>query len=150
MSLPREFEEYLNQGIIKKCSIDKSRAKFLINETEKTFIGLNNRLEKMGIDEYNTNSIAKDCYDIIMELIRAKLLLTGYCSAGQFAHEAEISYLKKCEFLDNEVLFINELRFFRNSVTYYGKILSVEYVEKVAEFTRNIYPKLIKMIKNDI
>ena len=47
----------------------------------------------MGIDDDNANSIVKDCYDIIMELIRAKLLLDGYSSSGQFAHEAEVSYL---------------------------------------------------------
>lgn len=96
----------------------------------------------MGIDEDNANSIIKDCYDIMMELIRAKLLLTGYCSAGQFAHEAEISYLKKCEFSDYNVSFINEVRYFRNSITYYGKILTTEYAQKVFEFTKKIYPKL--------
>jgi hypothetical protein len=32
MKLPREFEYYLNSGIIKKASPDKSRAEFLIEE----------------------------------------------------------------------------------------------------------------------
>lgn len=136
------FEEYLEQGIMKRCSINKSRAQFLIEETEKTFRGLNKRLKVIGIDEDNANSIIKDCYDIIMELIRAKLLLAGYCSAGQFAHEAEVMYLKKCGFSESEVAFINDLRYFRNSVTYYGKILNIEYAEKVVEFTIRIYPKL--------
>lgn len=147
MNLPRQFEDYIKQGIIKECSINKSRANFLISETEKTFRGLNKRLEVMGIDEDNANSIIKDCYDIIMELIRAKLFLTGYCSAGQFAHEAEISYLKKCGFSDNDILFINDLRYFRNSVTYYGKILSVEYSKQVVEFTKKIYKKLKEIVK---
>lgn len=136
------FEEYLEQGIIRKCSINKIRADFLIEETEKTFRGLNKRLEVMGIDEDNANSIIKDCYDIIMELTRAKLLLARYCSAGQYAHEAEVIYLKKCGFSESEVAFVNDLRYFRNSVTYYGKILNVEYAEKVVEFTRKIYPRL--------
>src|SRR3989338_7524932 len=123
MNLPREFEEYLQDGIIRKSSVNIPRAEFLINEAEKSFRGLNKRIEVMGIDEDSANSIVKDCYDIIMELIRAKLFLTGYCSAGQFAHEAEISYLKECGFSSNEILFINDLRHFRNSATYYGKIL---------------------------
>lgn len=141
-----QFEEYVQQGIIKKCSVNKPRAEFLIAEAEKSLKGLHKRVEVMGIDEDNANSIIKDCYDIIMELIRAKLLLTGYCSAGQFAHEAEVSYLKKQDFSDNEVSFINNLRFFRNSVTYYGKILNVEYGEQVVKFTKKIYPKLKKML----
>jgi hypothetical protein len=141
-----QFEEYVQQGIIKKCSVNRPRAEFLIAESEKSLRGLHKRVEIMGIDEDNANSIIKDCYDIIMELIRAKLLLTGYCSAGQFAHEAEVSYLKKQGFSENEVSFMNNLRYFRNSVTYYGKILNVEYGEQVVEFTKKIYPKLKGML----
>jgi len=144
--MPRNFEEYLDIGIIKKSSIDKPRARYLINESEKSFKGLK-KLNIMGIDEDNANSIAKDCYDIIMELIRAKLLLDGYNSSGQFAHEAEVSYLIKLGFIENEISFINELRYFRNSATYYGKILNVEYAEKVTKFTERIYPKLKKIVE---
>lgn len=148
MILPRDFEEYLSKGIIRRCLAEKPRAKFLVNESDKSLRGLKKRLEMMGIDDDNANSIVKDCYDIVMEVIRAKLLLDGYSSSGQFAHEAEISYLKKLGFLDNEVLFINELRYFRNSVTYYGKLLNVEYAKKVTEFTEKIYPKLREIVKN--
>jgi hypothetical protein len=147
MNLPKEFEEYIKKGVIKKCSIDKSRAEFLINESQNSLDGLYERIEIIGINDKNANSIIKDCYDILMELIRAKLLLTGYSSAGQFAHEAEISYLKKLGFSDIEVSFLNDLRYFRNSVTYYGKILDKEYAKKVLDFTNGIYPKLKKMIK---
>ena len=142
MNLPQPFEKYVQQGIIIKCSINRPRAEFLLAEAEKSFRGLQKRIAAMGIDDENTNSIIKDCYDIMMELIRAKLLLIGYCSAGQFAHEAEISYLKKCGFSDYNVSFINEIRYFRNSITYYGKILSVEYAQQVFEFTKKRYPQL--------
>lgn len=147
MNLPKEFEEYVKQGIIKRCSINKPRAEFLINESQKSLKGLHERVDMMGINDNNANSIVKDCYDIIMELIRAKLLLKGYSSAGQFAHEAEISYLKKFEFSDNEISFLNDLRYFRNSVTYYGKILSIEYAKQVVEFTKKICLKLKEIIK---
>lgn len=146
MNLPKEFEEYVKQGIIKRCSINKPRAEFLINESRKSLKGLYERLDIMGINDNNANSIVKDCYDIIMELIRAKLLLTGYSSAGQFAHEAEVSYLKKFGFSDNEVSFLNDLRYFRNSVTYYGKILGIEYTKQVVGFTKRVYPKLKEML----
>ncbi|MBI2151771.1 hypothetical protein HYU21_03550 [Candidatus Woesearchaeota archaeon] len=86
MNLTKSFEEFVQAGIIRKCSVNKPRAEFLINEAEKAFKGLCKRVEVMGVDEDNANSIIKDCYDIIMELIRAKLLLTGYCSNVQFAH----------------------------------------------------------------
>ncbi|MBU2638408.1 MAG: hypothetical protein KJ955_05520 [Nanoarchaeota archaeon] len=148
MNLPRDFEEYVREGIIRKCSINKSRAMFLISESQKSLIGLNERMEAIGINENNANSIIKDCYDIIMEMIRARLLLTGYCSAGQFAHEAEVSYLKKEGFSETEVSFLNDLRYFRNSITYYGKILNTEYAKQVVEFTRKMYPKLKKLVES--
>ena len=147
MNLPKKFEEYLAKGVLKKCSINSSRAKFLIEESEKSLRGLNKRINVMKIDDDNANSIIKDCYDIIMELIRAKLFLDGYNSSGQFAHEAEVSYLKKLGFSDNEVSFINDLRYFRNSINYYGKILSVEYAKQVLSFTNKIYPKLKRIIR---
>lgn len=147
MNLPKEFKEYIQKGVIRKVSVNKSRAAFLINESQKSLEGLHERIGIIGINNKNANSIIKDCYDVLMELTRAKLLLAGYSSAGQFAHEAEVSYLKEMGFPDNDVSFLNDLRYFRNSVTYYGKILDVEYAESVVEFTKRIYPKLKKLFK---
>ncbi|MEK6940512.1 MAG: hypothetical protein AABW49_01275 [Nanoarchaeota archaeon] len=145
--MPKNFNEYLDAGIIKRCSPDSSRARFLISESEKSFRGLKERLVAMIINEYNANSIVKDCHDIIMELIRARLLLDGYNSSGQFAHEAEVSYLKILGFSEKDVSLANELRYFRNSVTYYGKQLTVEYAEKVTEFTERMYLLLKQKVK---
>ena len=141
------FEDFVSEGIIKKTSINKSKAKFLIEETERTSRSLFKRIEALGIDDDNANSITKDCYDIMMELIRAKLLLEGYSSSGQYAHEAEVSYSQEINFPEKDVAFLNELRYFRNSVTYYGKILDKEYAEKVFNFLNKIYPKLIKILR---
>ena len=147
MSMPKRFKEYIEDGIIKKIIPDKEKAQFLINESEKSLRGLNKRLKLMEIDEDNANSITKDIYDIIMGLIRAKLLLDGYKSSGNFSHEAEISFLTELGFSDSEVLFLNQLRYSRNSIIYYGKFLNKEYVEKAREFLNKIYPKLIKKVQ---
>lgn len=141
MKLPNEFEYYVNKRIIRKISPDKPRAEFLIKESELCLEGLKERIKVMGVNNKNANSIIKDCYDIIMEIIRAKLLLEGYSSSGNYAHEAEISYLKKLKFLDSEISFLNELRYFRNSITYYGKLLDIDYARKVLQFLDKIYKK---------
>jgi len=146
--MPRKFEEYLEKGVVRKVSPDKSKANFFIEETEKSFIGLTKRVNVMGIDEYNANSIVKECYDIIMEIIRSKMLLDGYKASGNFAHEAEVSYLKLLNFSDNEVSFVNELRYSRNSIVYYGKLLDIEYAEKTFHFLNKLYPKLKKILPN--
>ena len=80
-----------------------------------------------------------------MELIRAKLFLDGYSSSGNYSHEAERSYLKNLGFPETEISFLNELRYFRNSIIYYGKVLNEEYAKKVYKFFKEIYPKLKKL-----
>jgi len=142
MKLPKEFEYYLKKGIIRKLTPDKPRAEFLIKESEVSLEGLKERIKIIGINNKNANSIIKDCYDIIMELIRAKLLLKGYSSSGSYAHEGEISYLKTIGFPESEISFLNEVRYYRNSVTYYGKILDKEYAKKVFDFLKKVIEKL--------
>src|SRR3989344_6038885 len=146
MSMPKRFKEYIEDRITKKIIPDKEKAQFLINESEKSLRGLNKRLKLMEIDEDNANSITKDIYDIIMGLIRAKLLLEGYKSSGNFSHEAEVSYLAELGFSDSEVLFLNQLRYSRNSIIYYGKLLNKEYAEKAYKFLNEIYPRLVKEV----
>ena len=79
-----------------------------------------------------------------MLLIRGKLYVKGYNSGGQGAHEAEVSYLVILGFNDNEVQFMDKLRYFRNGILYYGTTLDSEYAEKVIQFTKKIYPRLKK------
>jgi hypothetical protein len=150
MKPAKTFDEYIKEMTIKRISIDKSKAEFLINESKNSLEGLKERIEMIGINNRNANSIIKDCYDILMELIRANLLLNGYNSSGYFAHEAEISYLAKLKFSEEDISFLNEVRFFRNSITYYGKILDRDYAEKVYAFLDKIYPRLKQILNNKL
>ena len=147
MSLPFDFNYYLTKNIVKKQNSSLPRAEFLINETSKSLIGLKRAVKKLGIDEFNANSIIKDSHDIIIELIRAKMLIEGFYASGNYAHEAEISYHKILNFSDFEISFANELRQARNGITYYGKMYDKEYAEKVYKFLEGFYPKLKEKIK---
>ena len=55
---------------------------------------------------------------------------------------AEVSYMKELEFSENEVRFMNEVRYFRNGIKYYGKIFTKEYADQVVEFLKKIEGKL--------
>ena len=77
-----------------------------------------------------------------MLLIRSKLYLEGYSASGKGAHEAEVSYLKILGFPEKDIHFVDQLRFFRNGILYYGTAIDKEYAEKVIEFTKKMYPKL--------
>lgn len=144
MSL-KKFEEYLNDGIVKSQQSDNSRARYLIEETNKSYLSLKLFVQSVKITENTANSVIKLSYDIIMELIRAIMLKKGYKAVGNGAHEAEVSYLRLIGFNEKEVEFADQIRYSRNSINYYGKILDKEYAEIVYEFLNKIYPKLKKI-----
>ena len=143
MRIIKNFDEFMANGIVKKQTPDISRANYLSKESEKSRVFLQNIIRDYGITDDSANSIIKLCYDIIMELIRSSMLRKGFNSSGQGAHEAEVSYLRKLGFNNNDVQFADQLRYFRNGIVYYGKILDAEYAEKVVSFMKRIYPKLI-------
>lgn len=138
----RRFEEFLQENIVKKQNIDKSRAEFLIKEAENGYNNLLEKIEKIKLNDTNANDYVKSCYDILMELIRARMLLEGYNASGFGAHEAEVSFMRVLGFNENEVQFANQMRFFRNGMLYYGTILDQAYAEKVVAFTKRLYLRL--------
>ena len=144
MKAIRNFEDFINDNIVKIQKPDKSRAEFLIKEAENSYSFLKEKINKIGLNNNNANDYIKSCYDILMELIRAKMLLKGYNASGFGAHEAEVSYLRVMGFKEINVQFIDQLRFFRNGMLYYGTILDREYAGKVIKFLNNIYPLLKK------
>lgn len=148
MKAIRKFEEFIKENIVKKQSIDKSRAKFLIKEAENSYNYLQEKIEKLGLSNNNANDFIKSCYDILMELIRAIMLLEGYNASGFGAHEAEVAYMRILGFNENDVRFADQIRFFRNGMLYYGTSLDKEYAERVIGFTKRIYPLLQQRAKS--
>lgn len=142
MNALRLFEEYVQEGIARKASINAERAKSLIAESERKMLSLKEWLEKIGVRNENANDYVEYCYDILLALIRARLHLDGYSTGGQGAHEAEVSYLRIMGFAEKDVRFADEMRHFRNRILYIGSFLDAEYAEKVIAFTQRIYPKL--------
>lgn len=143
----KNFEEFIKERVVKKQISDKSRAEFLIKEAENSYNNLFEMVKKIKLNDLNANSFVKLSYDILVELIRAKMLLDGYNASGFKAHEAEVSYMRILGFDEKEVQFADQMRFFRNGMLYYGTILDSDYAKKVLEFTKYIYFKLKKLIK---
>ncbi|MBU1204183.1 MAG: hypothetical protein KKG60_03905 [Nanoarchaeota archaeon] len=146
MRLLNDFDFYVKIGIVKKQLPDRLRAASLINETNDSYLSLIDFFKKIGVTDRNANHFVKNAYDVIMGLIRAKMILEGYNSSGKGAHEAEVAYFKKLGFNDNEVEFINQLRYFRNGIMYYGKRFDEDYVKKVLNFLEKVVPKLKRLI----
>lgn len=144
----KTFDEYLKEGTARKQSPDILRARSLINESEDSYKILLSFVERMGADDNNANHVIKNAYDIIMEMVRAKMLSDGFSTTGKGAHEAEVSYMAEIGFSSRDVDFSNDLRYFRNGILYYGKKFDKEYAKKVLEFLKRIYPMLRKMCEN--
>ncbi|MBS3056959.1 MAG: hypothetical protein J4473_06015 [Candidatus Aenigmarchaeota archaeon] len=141
----KTFNEYVKEGMVRKQFPDKFRANSLITESEDSYKILLSFVEKIGVDDNNANHIIKNAYDIIMELIRANMILDGFITTGKGAHEAEVSYMIELSFSNKDVDFANELRYFRNGIMYYGKKFDKTYAEKVLRFTNRLYPLLKKI-----
>jgi len=127
--------------------VDKSRAEFLIKEAENSYNNLLEKIHKIGLSDNNANDFIKSCYDILMEIIRAKMLLEGYNASGLGAHEAEVSYLRILGFSENDVQFADQIRFFRNGMLYYGTLLDKVYADKVILFTKRVYVLLKRLVE---
>jgi len=147
MKLMKSFEEFIRMRIVKKQTPDIPRARFLVKESENSYNNLLEMIDKLNINDNNANIFVKSCYDILMELIRAKMLLDGYSASGFGAHEAEISYMRILGFDEKNVQFLDQIRYFRNGIVYYGTALDKEYAEKVLNFINKIYPKLTKLLE---
>lgn len=143
----REFEEYISDGTAKRQSPDRNRAISLISESDTSYKVLLSFISREGVDDNNANHIIKNAYDVLMELIRAKMLLDGFGTTGKGAHEAEVSYMKKIGMEARDVAFANELRWFRNGIMYYGKKLDSYYAEKVMDFLERVIPIIRKSMK---
>jgi len=143
MRLIKKFEEFILEGIVKAQSPDASRARFLMKESERDFEYLRKLVKTMGVNEDGANSMIKLAYDVLMESVRAIMLLKGYNAVGPGAHEAEVSYLLKLNFSENDAQFADRLRYLRNRMMYYGKILDREYALQVLEFTERVLPRVI-------
>ena len=150
MKALKHFNEFIAEGVIRKITPDKERAKSLVAESKRKIYSLQEQVEKIGIKDENSNDYVEYCYNIIMYLLRAKLYLKGYSSGGQGAHEAEVSYMGILGFDEKDVQFMDNIRYFRNGILYYGTSLDAEYAEKCIEFTKRIAAKLNKIMGGDI
>jgi glutamyl/glutaminyl-tRNA synthetase len=144
MRLIRDFDEFVNEGVVKEQAPDKSRAQFLKQEAETAHNARQEVLDKIGLNNTNANLIVKESYDIIMALVRAHMLKNGFNASGHGAHEAEVAYLRVLGIKETDIEFADQLRYRRNGILYYGKQVDKEYAEKVLTFSEKLRKKLEK------
>lgn len=141
----KTFEEFTAKGVVRKQTPNKERARALVNEAEKKKEFLEIAMKNIPIEQISPNFIVENCYDILLELLRAKMFIDGFNSGN--SHEAEVAYARLLNLKEDDVRFIDELRYFRNGIKYYGRILDKEYANKTLIFLQKTYPLLKAKVK---
>ncbi len=117
-----------------KSSPDKGRAKSLIETA-------NERIKLIkSINEQNCNFVFEDYYTSILELLQALVVIKGYKITN---HVCLGFYLRDILKRDDLYLIFDDLRYKRNSLTYYGKRMDFETAKNSIEKSK----KLIETIK---
>ena len=137
----KKFEEYVQEGVVRRIFADVNRSKNIYSEALRKYQSLQYNISKLGVSDDNANDFIEHCYDCIMFLIRSKLFKEGFKCIGLGAHEAEVSFSLNIGFSESDMRFLDELRYFRNGILYYGKRFDVEYAQKVTEFTHKIFER---------
>jgi len=140
----KPFSYFVSKGIVKKQSPNKPRAISLLEEAETKHAFIETALTSIAQEKMSPNFIVDYSYDVLMELIRAALFNKGY-NAGN-SHEAEVSYAPILGLSPSNAEFLDELRYYRNGIKYYGAMHTKDYAHKVLTFMRTHYPFLKKKI----
>jgi len=134
----RPFTSYLDEGVIKRVTPDPERAASLRKESRRKLKTLTTNLRLVGITAENANDYAEYCYDLLMLSVRALLYEHGYVARGAGAHEAEVAALTNFGIADDDIRFLNQLRYFRNGMLYYGTTIDEQYARQVITFTKRL------------
>lgn len=105
-------------------------------------------LESLDRKEFSS-LVVESYYEIIKEAITALMAIDGYKT---LSHEVLIGYLKEFfpEFVDNEILFADELRKLRNNVAYKGFFVPADFVTRNESRIRAIVLKLLQILKEKL
>ena len=128
----KNFEDYIEEGLIIKRNPNISRARNLKVEAEKNYEFLKQIINSFNISDDNANNIIKLVYDIVMESIRSQMISKGFFSNN--SHEAEVAYMRNLKFNDKDIQFCDQLRYFRNGILYRGKSFDKSYAKKTVDF----------------
>lgn len=70
----KPFKEFIDSDVVSKRSPDHNRAKSLRKEAENRYLFLDELQNKLVLVDENANYFIECAYDILISLLRAKLL----------------------------------------------------------------------------
>jgi len=124
--------------MITKIRPDKSKSRSLKIMAEITL----ERLENTDREKYPTNTL-NDYYDAIHKLMEAISMLKGIKIKGEGAHQELIDYIAEQYNFDEQTRqFLQQMRDYRNRISYEGFMIHKNYIILNQEKIKNIIKKL--------
>ncbi len=124
--------------MITKIRPDKQKSKSLRRMAEITL----ERLEDTDREKYPTNTLI-DYYDVIHKLMEALSTVNGIKVKGEGAHQELIDYIAKQYNFDEQARqFLQQMRNYRNRISYEGFMIHKNYISLNQGKIENIIKKL--------
>ena len=134
-----DFNECLKKRIAKEVNEDKELIASLIKTSRNKF----DSEKKLELSEVTSSSKISLLYDSLRELLEALPIKKGY---KIYNHECYTYFLK--EILNESIKGdeFDELRKIRNSINYYGKIISINEAKNVLDRIKKLRREIIKIL----
>lgn len=128
--------------MIAKVSPDKNRSSSLKEIAKITLERLNNT----DTEKYPSNTLL-DYYDVIHRLMEALAIKDGVKIKGEGAHQELIEYTtKKLELNEQTRRFLQQIRDYRNRISYEGLMINKNYInlnkKRIQDIIKILFEKL--------
>ena len=131
--------------MITRVKPDKQKSESLKKMAEITL----ERLDKTDMDEYPSNTLL-DYYDAIHKLIEALTLTEGLKIKGEGAHQELIDYIAKQKYINEQTRqFLQQMRDYRNRISYEGFMIHRNYISLNKEKIQNIIKSISSHLKQN-
>ncbi len=129
--------------MISKITPDKQKSAALVTIAKITL----ERLDKTETELYPSNTLL-DYYDIIHNLLEALTVKKGIKVKGEGAHQELIEYVAKHYGLSEQTRqFLQQLREYRNRISYEGFMVTAPYLQANTSQIRSIITALFQRVE---
>lgn len=132
--------------VINKITPDNEKAKSLYKMALQTY----SMIKTIEETKFPSN-IIKEYYDVIRQFIDILLLLQGYKTFGEGAHEECISFAhKQGKLTATEYFLADEMRKLRNRISYDGFFVNYDYLKRKKTEIAELINKLRKTVEKEL
>ncbi|MFH0876436.1 MAG: hypothetical protein V1859_10950 [archaeon] len=129
--------------MITKVKPDMQKSESLRKMAEITL----ERLSNTDMEKYPSNTLS-DYYDVVHKLIEAITIREGVKVKGEGAHQELIDYVAKQNKIDEQMRqFLQQMREYRNRISYEGFMIHKNYIELNKAIIREIITHLFEQLK---